>query len=122
MSVCFHLVFISDFNLREFVRVSALHFGTILVLPAPVFVFIVMVAFSTHQVVLVWYGPVEILIKVVHISSPLAVRGTEVNTSTAVKLPPSVLALVVVVAAHSCHDVVWWTLIGELLVKIIDVR
>ncbi len=51
-------------------------------------VFIVMVAFSTHQVVLVWYGPVEILIKVVHISSPLAVSGTEVNTSTAVKLPP----------------------------------
>ncbi len=36
MSVCFHLVFISDFNSREFVRVSALHFGTILVLPAPV--------------------------------------------------------------------------------------
>jgi len=76
------------------------------------------------------------LIKIVHISSPLAVSSTQAATSTAVKLPPvwkngndfssgelaqkvkpvqnqsspSVLIAVAVVAAHSCHDVVWWTL------------
>lgn len=79
-----------------------------------------MVALSAHQNALGRHSPVEVLIEGVHVRGPMTVCRNTI-TSTAIKLPASVLIAVAVVAAHSCDHVLCWTLKEDHLIEVIDV-
>ncbi len=60
-------------------------------------------------------------IPVVDVARPSAILGFVATSTATLELPPTILPVIVMVTAHSCHHIVGWTHEQEGLVKPIHV-